>query len=302
MRNSLYCLTTRRLRQILGPRPRHHLPATAVLLVVAAGLFWLGYYTGRSQLTTTTLAVQQEWIAEQETLLAARKAAIAKHDALARRLGQLQARLVRLESIGQQLLDSSELDLGEFSLSEPPALGGPQAPLAADDTALAAELAGLAEQLQARYEQWQVLLGLTMTNQVADQGRPAGRPIADGWITSRYGKRQDPFNGQAEFHRGVDYATRAGSPIFAVANGVVTATRVTPGYGKLVEIRHPDGYSTRYAHCQTIDVQTGDTVRQGQIIATVGSTGRATGPHVHFEVHQGGRHVDPARFTQASTP
>jgi murein DD-endopeptidase MepM/ murein hydrolase activator NlpD len=103
-------------------------------------------------------------------------------------------------------------------------------------------------------------------------------------ISSAFGTRVSAFSGEHEQHEGLDIPAQAGSPILATGNGKVTYAGYAPGYGNLVEIDHGQGYATRYGHAQTLLVKTGDTVKQSQIIATVGSTGRSTGPHLHFEV------------------
>jgi len=124
----------------------------------------------------------------------------------------------------------------------------------------------------------------------------AGRPIKKGWMSSRYGKRTDPFTGRLAWHAGVDFAGKMGADIVAVASGVVTWAGPRYGYGRLVEINHGNGYKTRYAHCKELNVAVGDVVRKGDVVALMGSSGRSTGPHVHFEVYKNGRTVDPAAY------
>jgi murein DD-endopeptidase MepM/ murein hydrolase activator NlpD len=126
--------------------------------------------------------------------------------------------------------------------------------------------------------------------------RPDGRPVVEGYISSYYGERQDPFNGHEAMHKGVDFAGVMGSQVVAVAAGVVTRAEGQAGYGNLVEINHGNGFVTRYGHNQKVLVGVGDTVVRGQSIALMGSTGRSTGPHVHFEVLRNGRQVNPIAF------
>lgn len=124
----------------------------------------------------------------------------------------------------------------------------------------------------------------------------AGRPINWGWLSSKYGYRNDPFTGKKAWHSGVDFAGRSGEPILATASGIVTFSGKLWGYGNIVIIEHQDGYETRYAHCKELLVSKGDLVRKGDKIALMGSTGRSTGPHVHYEVVQGYKKVDPEKY------
>ncbi len=275
-----------------------HLPPLALSLILIAGVFWAGYQVGRNGAQAATQALRQDWVSQQEDLLALRQVATAQMENTAQRLGILQARLIRMESLGQQILDLGVLGDMPLDLDEPPALGGPidtelRKPTYPD---LLAQIAALGQRIEAGDESWQDVFGWTLDRYFQSKRHPAGYPVEGGVITSRYGRRQDPFSGDAEFHRGIDIAAPIGTLIRAVASGLVTAATYSTGYGNLVEIRHADGYLTRYAHCQRLKVAAGDIVSQGQVIATLGRSGRATGAHVHFEVHKDGRHTDPARY------
>jgi len=154
----------------------------------------------------------------------------------------------------------------------------------------------LASRIDRREQQLEVLDDLLLANKIKTDTFVAGRPIKRGWMSSRYGKRTDPFNGRLAWHAGVDFAGKEGSDVIAVASGVVTWASDRYGYGKLVEINHGNGYKTRYAHGAEIKVKVGDIVRKGDVVAAMGSSGRSTGPHVHFEVYKNGRTVDPAAY------
>ena len=155
----------------------------------------------------------------------------------------------------------------------------------------------LLDQLFAKREvQFDVLAGLLSSEQLRAESSPSGRPIASGWQSSAYGYRIDPISGQRAWHDGVDFAGKEGTEIFAVASGVVSWSGYRSGYGQMVEVAHGDGLSTRYAHNRENNVEVGDLVRRGDVIAFMGSTGRSTGPHVHFEVFKHGRAVDPASY------
>ena len=124
----------------------------------------------------------------------------------------------------------------------------------------------------------------------------AGRPVTWGWLSSKYGRRLDPFTGKSAWHAGVDFAGKHNSDVVAVAGGVVTHAGKRYGYGLMVEVTHGDGYVTRYGHHEEILVSVGDVVKPRQVIGKMGSSGRSTGPHVHFEVLKNGKHVDPSRY------
>ena len=135
-----------------------------------------------------------------------------------------------------------------------------------------------------------------MSRSITERVMPSGRPVEEGWLSSTYGKRSDPFTGKPDFHPGLDFAGRKGSEVVAVADGVVIWSGPRGGYGNMVEIDHGHGYVTRYGHNEKNLVKVGDTVKKGQEIALMGSTGHSTGPHVHFEVLHNGKTVNPARF------
>jgi murein DD-endopeptidase MepM/ murein hydrolase activator NlpD len=222
-------------------------------------------------------------------------------DALAGRVGQMNAQVIRLNALGRRLTEMAKLDKGEFNFDSPPAVGGPEG-LTVGATVGSADITGmldtLSQQLKDRERQLSVLESLISTRNLSNQIVPGGRPVVQGWISSYFGGRTDPFTGRNAFHRGLDFAGRAGSQVVAVASGVVTFSKDRFGYGRTVEINHGNGYVTRYAHNQKALVKVGDTVQKGQAIALMGSTGRSTGPHLHFEVLRNGRAVDPLRFVK----
>ena len=154
----------------------------------------------------------------------------------------------------------------------------------------------LSEQIDNREQQLEVLDSILGQKKITSDTFVAGLPIKKGWMSSRYGMRTDPFTGRLAWHGGVDFAGKTGSDIVSVASGVVTWASKRYGYGLLVEVNHGNGYKTRYAHCNEVVVKVGDVVRKDQVVALMGSTGRSTGPHVHFEVYKNGRTVDPAAY------
>ncbi|MFM1885361.1 MAG: hypothetical protein RL026_518 [Pseudomonadota bacterium] len=218
-------------------------------------------------------------------------------EALALRIGQINAQLLRIEALGKRLTELAGIDSNEFDFGRLPGTGGTREPRgtepAADITGL---LGGIQDHLDTRDAQLSALEGALLTRRLGAAIRPDGRPVASGYISSHFGERQDPFSGHEANHRGVDFAGKPGSQITAAADGIVSEAGYHRQYGQLVEIRHGNGYSTRYAHNQRVLVRPGDTVRRGQAIALMGSTGRSTGPHVHFEILKDGRHVNPAAY------
>lgn len=220
-------------------------------------------------------------------------------DALTMRLALLQARLARLDAVGERVTTIANLDNGEFDFSQAVAIGGPEYPDSRSATSgeLETAIARLEQQLEDRQQQLDILEGLLLNRRIESDGRVTGWPVERGWVASRFGQRPDPFSGQLSFHSGIDFSTgKAGAEINAVAAGVVTWAGPRSDYGLMVEVNHGNGLATRYAHAEKLFVDVGEVVRKGQNIALVGSTGRSTGPHVHFEVYKNGRVVDPAAY------
>ncbi|TQV79431.1 peptidoglycan DD-metalloendopeptidase family protein [Exilibacterium tricleocarpae] len=219
--------------------------------------------------------------------------------ALTLRMAELQARLVRLDALGERLTTMAKLDRGEFDFSQPPPVGGPET-VALGEAYQApdflAVIGSLADQIDNREQQLDTLEALLAKRKIQSDIFIAGRPVKKGWMSSRFGRRTDPFNGRVAWHNGVDFAGKRGAEIISVAAGVVTWSGKRHGYGQMVEVNHGSGFSTRYAHNQDNLVAVGDVVKKGQVIAKMGSSGRSTGPHVHFEVFKHGRAVDPASY------
>jgi murein DD-endopeptidase MepM/ murein hydrolase activator NlpD len=226
-------------------------------------------------------------------------------DALAIRMGELNASAIRLNALGRRLTDMADLNEGEFDFENPPAVGGPVESELASATGQAtdffSDINTMDRKLYDQQQQLTVLEGLLLNRRLSDRVFPKGRPVTAGWISSYFGRRSDPFTGKSTSHRGVDFAGKAGADVIAVAAGVVTYSGPRQGYGNMVEISHGNGYVTRYAHNQRNLVAPGDQIQPGQIIALVGSTGRATGPNLHFEVWHQGRPVNPVKYIRKTT-
>ncbi len=226
-------------------------------------------------------------------------------EALTQKLAEMQARLVRLDALGERLTEMAGLDDGEFDFSSTPALGGPEEPAVPveatpESSALGPLFSSLDAQLNNREQQLTLLGDMIKDRELKRDLTVAGWPVLRGSISSLFGVRRDPFNGRSAMHSGMDFAGKAGSAVVAVAAGVVVRAEQSKGYGELVEIDHGDSLVTRYGHNKVNLVKAGDPVAKGQVIALLGSTGRSTGPHVHFEVYKNGRAVDPASYIHRS--
>jgi murein DD-endopeptidase MepM/ murein hydrolase activator NlpD len=222
-----------------------------------------------------------------------------KVNALAMRVGQMNANVIRLDALGKRLTRMANLDDGEFDFGHPPALGGAESGAdgqPAQIPNLTSMVDDLQTQLASREQQLGVLENMILTRELNKQVYPEGRPVAEGWISSYFGRRADPFTGYSAVHKGLDFAGPEGTKVTAVAAGLVTYAGDRSGFGEMVEINHGNGLATRYCHNEKLLVKQGDMVRKGQDLALMGSTGRSTGPHLHFEVLKNGVQVDPLRF------
>jgi len=294
-----------RARQIELGRPLAMTVTIASVLLVLGGVLFAGMKIGSNGAMNDPGKQVVEWTANLEEqraqVLATRRELQDRLDALAGRVGQMNAHVIRLDALGRRLTDMANLDKGEFDFDREPAVGGPEGVVEGAVAAapeLTSMLDDLTNQIKNRERQLSVLESLISTRNLSRQIVPGGRPVMQGWISSYFGHRADPFTGRSAFHRGLDFAGPAGAEVVAVASGVVTYSKDRFGYGKCVEINHGNGYVTRYAHNQRVLVQAGDTVQKGQPIALIGSTGRSTGPHLHFEVLKQGRSVDPMSFVK----
>lgn len=282
----------------------------ALAFTVAAlltGAFATGYQVAARNMVVTPeeslLAFGQQLAVQEKEIHSARRLTQEKLDALSVRLGQMQAHVIRLDALGRRLTGMAGLEEGEFDFSIPPAQGGPEPSNDTTETAvpdLLSMLSDLDRQVEDRERQLAVLEDLLMDRNLREQVHPAGRPVKSGYISSYFGNRTDPFTGRSARHKGVDFAGRDGAEVVAVAAGVVTWSADRYGFGKLVEINHGSGFVTRYAHNKENLVSVGDRIEKGQIIALMGSTGRATGPNLHFEVLRDGQVVNPLTYVKDS--
>lgn len=235
--------------------------------------------------------------------------------AIASKVGQLQAQLLHLDTLGNRLssvvgIKPSEIkqsEVGEAAIrqrsteaaSGPGGKGGPL--IGARDYRMSAEELGyevdrLMKRAEFQADYMSVVESSLMDARVAHNRLPTVLPVNALWNASAYGWRTDPFTQQRAMHEGVDFSAQVGTPVVAAANGVVISAERHPEYGNLIEIDHGNDYTSRYAHASVLRVKVGQLVKRGQHIADVGTTGRSTGPHLHFEVRYKGASVNPARF------
>ena len=277
-----------------------HFGVTAVTGLVV--LFAVAVYTG-----TRIAGGEPENVAKWQGMVAVEQADVAEIrqnaqadiDALTLRIGQMQAQMLRLNALGERLVDQADLDKDEFDFDAVPAVGGPGSEEDVPSVSLVdflSTLDTLDSEMDDRGQKLSVLESLLMSRSLHARVMPSGKPVAEGWLSSKYGKRNDPFTGKQDFHKGLDFAGKKGSEVIVVGDGVVSWAGKRSGYGNLIEINHGNGYTTRYGHNQRHLVKVGEKVKKGQQIALMGSTGRSTGPHVHFEVLQNGKTVNPSKY------
>ena len=274
-----------------------------VAVFFCVGLVSAGFVLKQSDFVDA--AVIETWrskLNEQDDVVEKLRAqSVARRQAVGRQIAEMQARLWRMEALASYMHETSGLPTDEFDFNAPVSQGGP---LSGEAEVLGVEnldtqLASLSQRLKQRETELsildQVLLGV-----YNDKGaRPAGAPIVKGWMSSPFGERVDPISGKKAWHEGMDFAGAKGSEVIAVANGVVVFAGYRDGYGKMVEISHGKDMRTRYGHHEEVLVHAGQSVKRGDVIARMGSSGRSTGPHVHFEVLKEGRPVNPARYVSA---
>jgi murein DD-endopeptidase MepM/ murein hydrolase activator NlpD len=285
-------------------QPKTIVVAAAGILLVAGALFAAGLQIGRIVAgPLDRAAVAREIDQQRHDLETVRSQMQGRVDALAARVGTLNAHLIRLDAIGRRVTDLAGLDRGEFDFDQPPPAGGPDGQEFQGGSAavpdLNVALDTLEEQLLDRQRQLSVLESLMSTRSLGERILPGGWPIIGGWISSHFGYRSDPFTGRGAFHAGVDFAAPPGSKVISTGPGTVSYSGYKNGYGYVVEITHPTGYLTRYGHNSRNLVREGQTVQKGDAIAIIGSTGRSTGTHVHFEVERNGNTLNPMKYLSA---
>ena len=221
-------------------------------------------------------------------------------NSLAVKVGELQARIMRLDAFGERLAKAAGIKPTEFRFDEKPGLGGAApSPAFTRDLTLPEfrqKLEEISRVLDDRSDKLGVLDSVFMDDRLARKTIPTTLPVHLGYYSSNYGYRIDPITGRSTFHTGVDIIATPGTPVMAAAGGVVSTVQFHPEYGNIVDVDHDNGLTSRYAHLLKSSVKVGDVVMKGQLIAQVGNTGRTTGPHLHFEVREKGVPLNPNKF------
>lgn len=215
---------------------------------------------------------------------------------MAGRLGELQAKVLQLDQLGERLsLLAGQRELVKTP-QERPGQGGPFLPVAMTAGELQAEIERLSQEVDRRADELAQLELRLLEKRVRDRLLPTTVPVKDAFLGSPFGHRADPVAGLRAMHEGIDFNAVPGTPVVAAAEGVVLSAVYHPEFGNVIDLDHGDGLVTRYAHLSRMDAQAGALVKRGERIGAVGSTGRSTGPHLHFEVRMLGVAQNPAHF------
>ncbi|AWG35625.1 M23 family metallopeptidase [Alcaligenes aquatilis] len=261
----------------------------------AAGALVQSHWGDRSSMSLDTDMAQSQAAAMQDNVTR-----------LAEKVGGLQAKLIEMDGVSKRVAKAAGIEYTD------PELAGamPVQDLAVMDSMDGADLVWSADRLgeqldnlakqMSEQQDWFQMLDSVLTERTGNEARlPNYRPVDYDEVASSFGWRRHPISGRHALHEGLDFPAPKGTPIYAASGGVVSEARYMTGYGKLVEINHGNGMSTRYAHASSIVVKLGDVVEKGQLIARVGSTGQSTGSHLHFEVRMAGHALDPKLFLPA---
>lgn len=223
--------------------------------------------------------------------------------AMAIKLGEMQAQLMRLDALGERVQGLAGVKPEEFNFKEKPGRGGAEPSSANDGSAhdlsmveFQQVLESVSKDLEHRADYMNVVETALMSDKIKSKLLPTIQPVNVSYNASSFGWRLDPFTGHNAFHEGIDFASPVGTPIAAAAGGVVIAAEYHHQFGNMLEIDHGNDIVTRYAHASKLLVKVGDIVKRGQHVADIGSTGRSTGAHLHFEVLVKGTHQDPGKF------
>jgi murein DD-endopeptidase MepM/ murein hydrolase activator NlpD len=271
-------------------------------MFVVGALLGVGFLAGGATGLVGTAGLRMQLGNQQAQLATAQRQSQREINALAARLGELQAEANRLNALGERLTRIGQLQDGEFNFDKPVGVGGAGPVRDISTPELRDGLDTLNRQFADSGEQLSVLESMLFNRQLDMNSVPSREPIANSYITSSFGRRADPIVGGSQFHKGIDFEADVGDPVLAVADGVVSYSAARAGYGNVIEIDHGNGYVTRYAHNSRLVRRVGELIRAGQEIAKAGSTGRSTGAHVHFEVWENGRYVNPRKFLSQQSP
>ncbi len=270
--------------------------AALALMLVAAGLYhWVflkGAREGWPVIGTLVKLVVKDEFEQRDRFLRENL------DVMAKRLGEMQAKMMQLEALGERV--SGLAGVNPNDIKTMPGRGGALVTgrsLTMEE--LQATLADLDKLTDQRVDLMTVMESRLFDQKIKKMMVPTQQPVASGILGSSFGWRIDPLNGRSALHTGLDFPAEPGTPILSAAGGVVVTQELHPAYGNMVEVDHGNDLVSRYAHASKVWVKKGDIVKRGQKIAEVGTTGRSTGPHLHFEVLVQGVYQDPQKFLNA---
>jgi murein DD-endopeptidase MepM/ murein hydrolase activator NlpD len=283
----------------------HLLGAVVVFMLSVVMMASLLYYLTFRHAANLNLPLVRDVVASATQDDEARKDKYIKENlaAMAMRLGEMQAQLMRLDALGERVQGLAGVKPQEFNFKELPGRGGAepsstqQKPLSMDE--FQRLLDTMAKDVEHRADYMNVVETTLMNYKIKSRLLPTTQPVNVSYNASGFGWRLDPFTGRNAFHEGIDFAAAVGTPIVAAAGGVVITAEYHHQYGNMLEIDHGNDIVTRYAHASRLLVKVGDIVKRGQHVADIGSTGRSTGSHLHFEVLVKGVQQDPHKFLSA---
>ena len=278
--------------------------ALCVLVALTGALYWISL---RFASELKIPLVQQLVLAVQKSEAERAKEFMQQNlNAMAVKIGEMQAQLTRLDALGERLSALAGIRPQEFRFSETPGLGGAQSTLLPPQnlsmSQMDAQVASLSRQMENRTDMLGLLEAQLFDQAVKKKAMPTMMPVSAPYNASGFGYRIDPFTGQQAMHEGIDFITDVGTPVVAAAGGVVQFAGFHPQYGNMIDIDHGNDLVTRYAHLSKLMVKEGDLLQRGRRVADSGNTGRSTGPHLHFEVRFRGAAQNPSRFLLAANP
>ena len=276
----------------------------AVVIGLAGALYWLSLRFAAD--LKIPLVHQLVLAAQKNESERSREFMQQNLNAMAVKIGEMQAQLTRLDALGERLSSMAGIRPQEFRFAETPGMGGAQSttmpPQNLTLTQFNEKVALLSRQMESRTDMLSMLEAQMFEQAVKKKAMPTILPVSSPYNASSFGYRIDPFTGQQAMHEGIDFITDIGTPVVAAAGGVVQFAGFHPQYGNMIDIDHGNDLVTRYAHLSKVLVKEGDLLQRGRRIAESGTTGRSTGPHLHFEVRFRGVAQNPTKFLLATNP
>ncbi len=275
------------------------LSVSLVLMATAAGLYhWVfmkGAREGWPIISSVVKLVARDEFEQRDKFLRENL------DVMAQKVGEMQAKLLQMESLTERVSGLAGIPASEVKSKT--GVAGAGGPLVAGRSLSLEEVQSAVDHLQIFSEQQADLLTVAESRlfeqKIKAMAIPTQLPVLTSRIGSPFGWRIDPITGKSALHTGLDFPAEIGTPIFASAGGLVVTQEYHPEYGNMIEVDHGNNLMSRYAHASKVFVKKGDLIKRGQKIALVGTTGRSTGPHLHYEVLVQGVPQDPRKFLNA---